>query len=127
MQRFYNLTRWVDEGTDLDFEISRQGVVLKQDAVSQGLVPALDLAPGLRIAWRAANVLGIACLEPVGEVDCDVAGAVIGHPTSSETEVNPTWITSGRGGSSHNHIALRAGNPPDESGRTRVVISMFCD
>ena len=37
----------LDEGLDLPFEIARQEVVLQQDAVFQGLVPALDLALGL--------------------------------------------------------------------------------
>ncbi len=39
----------LDEGLDLGFEIARQEVVLQQDAVLQRLVPALDLALGLRV------------------------------------------------------------------------------
>ena len=34
----------VDEGLDLGFEIAGQKVVFQQDAILQGLVPALDLA-----------------------------------------------------------------------------------
>ena len=37
----------LDEGSDLGLEIAGQVVVLEQDAVLQGLVPALDLALGL--------------------------------------------------------------------------------
>ena len=44
----------VDEGGDLGFEITRQEVVLQQDAVLQRLVPALDLALGLRIPSRSS-------------------------------------------------------------------------
>ena len=43
----------LDEGADLPFEISRQVVVVEQDAVLQGLVPALDLSLGLRMIRRA--------------------------------------------------------------------------
>lgn len=39
----------LDEGCDLPFEILRQVVIIEQDAVLQGLVPALDLALGLRV------------------------------------------------------------------------------
>ena len=49
----------VDEGGDLGFEITRQEVVLQQDAVLQRLVPALDLALGLRMARRAAGVIDV--------------------------------------------------------------------
>jgi hypothetical protein len=37
------------EGGDLSFEIAGQVVVLKQDAVLERLMPALDLALGLRV------------------------------------------------------------------------------
>jgi len=38
----------LDEASDVGFEIAGQIVVFKQDAVLQGLMPALDLALGLR-------------------------------------------------------------------------------
>ena len=44
----------IDEGFDLGFEIAGQEVVFQQDAVLEGLVPALDLALGLRVIRRAA-------------------------------------------------------------------------
>ena len=39
----------LDERFNLAFEITGQEVVFQQDAVLQGLVPALDLALGLRM------------------------------------------------------------------------------
>jgi hypothetical protein len=47
----------IDEGGDLPFEVSRQEVRFQQYAVIQGLVPAFDLALGLGMVWRAADVL----------------------------------------------------------------------
>ena len=44
----------IDEARDLGFEIIRQVVVLEQNAVLERLVPALDLALGLRMAQGAA-------------------------------------------------------------------------
>ena len=58
----------LDEGCDLGFEIARQEVVLQEDAVLQGLVPALDLALGLRMARRAAGVIDVSILKPVGQL-----------------------------------------------------------
>ena len=46
----------LDEALDLGFEIAGQVVVLEQDAVLERLVPALDLALGLRMVGRAADV-----------------------------------------------------------------------
>ncbi len=46
----------LDERLDLLLVIAGQEVVFQQDAVLQGLVPALDLALGLRVKRRAANV-----------------------------------------------------------------------
>ena len=63
----------VDEGTDLPLEISREEVVFQQDPVLQGLVPAFDLALGLGMVWRAADMLDAAGAKVVGEV-CDDVG-----------------------------------------------------
>src|SRR5271156_785235 len=41
------------EGGDLAFEIAGQVVVLKQDAVLERLMPALDFALGLRMEGRS--------------------------------------------------------------------------
>src|SRR4051795_9655144 len=58
----------LDEGRDLALEGAGQIVVLEQDAVLQGLVPSLDLALGLRMAGRAANMVDSLVVEPFGEL-----------------------------------------------------------
>ena len=55
----------LDEGVDLPFEIAGQIVVVEQNAVLQGLVPALDLALGLGMIRRAAHMLHALAFEPV--------------------------------------------------------------
>jgi hypothetical protein len=45
------------EGRDLAFEVAGQVVVLKQDAVLERLMPALDFALGLRVIEGAADML----------------------------------------------------------------------
>ena len=44
----------LDEGLDLGLKVALQIVVLQQDAVLQGLMPAFDLALGLRMIRGAA-------------------------------------------------------------------------
>ena len=44
----------LDEGRDLPFKVTGQIVIFEQDAVLQGLVPALDLALRLGMIGRAA-------------------------------------------------------------------------
>ena len=63
----------LDEGLDLSLEVARQVVVLQQDSVLQGLVPTLDLALGLRMIRRAADVLHISIGEPFSQVAGDIA------------------------------------------------------
>ena len=46
----------LDEARDLGFEITGQVIVLEQNAVLERLVPALDLALGLRMARGAVNM-----------------------------------------------------------------------
>ena len=58
-------------------EIAGQVVVLEQDAVLQGLVPALDLALGLRVIRRSADVLHTVFFKPVGQIACNIRGAII--------------------------------------------------
>src|SRR3954453_2907903 len=57
----------LDEGRDLALEGAGQVVVLEQDAVLQGLVPALDLALGLRMAGRAADMIDGMIGQPFGQ------------------------------------------------------------
>ena len=67
----------VDEGTDGELELAWEKVVLEHDLVLQGLVPALDLALGLRVVRRAAYVSDALAVEPPREVACDVGGSVV--------------------------------------------------
>ena len=52
-------------------------VVFEQDAVLQGLMPALDLALGLGVIGGAADVIHALLLEPIGESAGDIGRAVI--------------------------------------------------
>src|SRR5215475_415427 len=62
----------LDEGRDLTFEISGQVVVLKQDAVLERLMPALDLTLGLWVIGGAADVLHFLVIQPLREIRRDV-------------------------------------------------------
>ena|SRR6476659_8044763 len=61
------------ELSDPVFEIAGQIVILKQDAVLQGLMPSLDLALGLGMQRRTTNMIKALVLEPFGEIAGDVA------------------------------------------------------
>ena len=63
----------VDERLDLRFQITGQIVVFQQDAVLERLVPTLDLALGLWMIGRTANVGHLPVVEPAGEIAGDVA------------------------------------------------------
>ena len=67
----------LNEGLDLGFEVTRQEVVFEQDAVFEGLVPALDLALCLGMIGRAAHMLHAPVTQPFGQIAGDVAGAVV--------------------------------------------------
>ena len=57
-----------DEGADLPFQVAREEVVLEQDAVLHGLVPAFDLALGLRMMRGTAHMLHAFVLKVAGQV-----------------------------------------------------------
>ena len=67
----------LDEAADVGFEIAGQVVILEQDAVLERLVPAFDLALGLGMIGRAADVAHALLFEPVSQITRDVAGAVV--------------------------------------------------
>jgi len=67
----------LDEGADLGLEIAGQEVVFEQDAVFEGLVPALDLALGLGMHWSAPNMAHGFGLDIIGQFTGDVARAVV--------------------------------------------------
>ena len=66
----------IDEAIDVRFEVARQVVVLEQDAVLERLMPALDLALGLRMAGSTAYVAHAGIFEPLCQIAGDVAGAL---------------------------------------------------
>ena len=66
-----------EERLDLDLEITRQKVVLQQDAVLQGLVPAFDLALRLRMERRAAHMAHALGFDVFRQLASDVARAVV--------------------------------------------------
>src|SRR5271170_3763382 len=66
-----------DESANLGFEIAGQEVVFQQDAVLEGLVPALDLALGHRMIGRATQVFDVAGFEPFGQVARNIDRTVV--------------------------------------------------
>ena len=67
----------VGEGGDLPLQVARQEVMFEQDAVLHGLMPALDLALGLGMMGRAADMLHALFLDVIRQVFRDVRRAVI--------------------------------------------------
>ena len=67
----------IDEDVDPVFEITRQEVVLEQDAVLERLMPALDLALGLRMKRSAADMAHAVGVDPFGEFAGDVGRPVV--------------------------------------------------
>ena len=68
----------LDKGGDLGFEIAGEEVVFEQNAVLQGLVPALNLALSLGMARCATHVVDFPILKPFRQVAGDVARPVVG-------------------------------------------------
>ena len=58
----------IHEGFDVSFDITGQEVVLEQDAVFQGLMPALYLALGLWMIGRATRMLHAFVLQPFSQI-----------------------------------------------------------
>jgi len=58
----------LDEGRHGFLKCPGQVIVLEQDAVLQGLVPAFDLALGLRMPGSAANVIHALVGKPIGQL-----------------------------------------------------------
>ena len=77
-----------DEVADLLFEITGQIVVLEQDAVFERLVPALDLALGLRMQRRPADMLHALVFEPVCEIASNVARTVVAQQPGAVNDIH---------------------------------------
>ena len=67
-----------DELLDAGVEITWQEVVLQQDAVLEGLMPAFDLALCLSVVGRTSGMNHAVIIEPSSEFTRDVTGAVVG-------------------------------------------------
>ena len=70
-----------DERLDLVLQVTRQEVVLQQDAVLEGLMPAFDLALCLRMERSATHMAHLLCFDIICQFFSDVAGAVITEQT----------------------------------------------
>jgi len=66
-----------DERFDLDLKVAGQEVVLQQDAVLEGLVPALDLALRLGMERSAAQMAHVPGLDIFRQFAGDVARTVV--------------------------------------------------
>ena len=51
--------------------------MLKQDLVPQRLMPALDLALGLRMIRRSVDMLDVLLVQPIGKIARDIRRAVV--------------------------------------------------
>ena len=71
----------LDEAPDLHLEITRQEVVLQQDAVLERLMPSLDFALGLRVVRGSANMCHLSVFKPLSQFARDVAGAIVRQQT----------------------------------------------
>ena len=69
----------IDEGCDLGLKVLREVIIFQQNAVLERLVPALDLALGLRMTRRTTDVLDISSPQPFCQIARDVTRAVIGQ------------------------------------------------
>ena len=67
----------LDEGIDLLSEIAGQKVVFQQDAVFQGLVPALDLALGLRMIRGTAYMIHLLIFQPICQLPRDITRPIV--------------------------------------------------
>ena len=68
-----------DEAGNRRLQLAGQVRVFEQDAVFECLMPTLDLALRLRMAWRMADVGHTPNAEPVSQVAGDVARPVVGQ------------------------------------------------
>ena len=88
----------VDEGGDCGFKFPFEQAVFEQDALLEGLVPALDFAllPGMH--RRAANMFHVLVLEVFGQIPCNMLwprinqwqAADLGRGAGDQDPANPT-------------------------------------
>jgi hypothetical protein len=67
----------IHERLDLRFEVCREEVVFQQDAIFQGLMPALDLTLSLRMIRRTPDVPHFLVAQSLSQLARDVAGSIV--------------------------------------------------
>src|SRR5690606_40988827 len=65
------------EGFDMGLRVTGQEVIFEQDAILEGLMPALDLALGLGMHRSAAHMAHFPALDIFRQFTRDVARAII--------------------------------------------------
>jgi len=78
----------VDEGFDLSFEVAGQEVVFQENAVLEGLMPALDLALRLGMIRRTAGMLHTFALQLFCQISRDVTGTIVAEEPRLVDDVN---------------------------------------
>ena len=104
----------LDERLDLLLQVTGQEVILQEDAVLQGLVPALNLALCLGMEWSAAYMAHAMRLDPLGQFTSDVAGAIV---TEQPWFVQHSGLIAARRRERH---AQRVGDVPGSHGRAKL-------
>ena len=79
----------LDECAELVFEVTGQLIVLQQDPVLEGLVPAFDLALGLGMVRGASDMLHALIIEPFGQVAGDIAGSIVRQQPGLMDDLRP--------------------------------------
>lgn len=75
----------LDEGRDLGLKVAGQEVIFQQDAVLEGLVPALDLTLGME--GRAANMAHVLSFDIIRQFTRDIARAIITEQPGSVVDM----------------------------------------
>ena len=75
----------VDERIDLLSEITGRIVIFQQDSVLKGLMPAIDLALGLRVIRGTTDMVHLLILEPI----CQFASYVTGPFVAERARLVP--------------------------------------
>ena len=82
----------IDEGADLPFKVAGQEIVFQENPVLHRLVPAFDLALGLRMVRCTANVIHALFIEIVGQIGGDVGRAVIAEKPRLESVRSSVYL-----------------------------------
>lgn len=117
----------VDEGGNGGLELARQEVVLPQDAVLQGLAPALDVALGLGVFRSAADVGDARVFEPASEIARDTGRFIVAEQPGPMDDLGGA-AARGRQGELQRvgHVAGAHGGAELRAGRARFICQERC-